>query len=266
MHPVKTYLLWLAVALCSALHVSGTVVADVIVLNNGQRIETPKALVEGTQVYFYKDEAVQSIPHSQVREIQRSTAEVLPAPESDAAPPSQFYRLVFIDGRTTDISDYNDTGKAIQYTKYDVRVTMEKSVIQTITRISKNGEQVVFRHGQRPKSLPAKQRQEGEAALRRMSQESRERALYNAIVDEKAINAEADKKQRQGSKRCMDQCLKTMLVCRDNCAEVLDTLKSRQVPESDPAYKMVHDEVVTPCIRKCIATESACRKDCNKAP
>ena len=266
MHPVKTYLLWLAVAMCGTLQVSGPVAADVIILNDGRRIETPRALVEGTQVYFYRDEAVQSIPHSQVREIQRSTAEVLPAPESDAAAPSQFYRVVFIDGRTTDVNDYNDTGKAIQYTKYDVRVTMEKSVIQTITRISDSGEQVVFRHGQRPKSLPAQQRQEGEAALRRMSQESRERALYNAIVDEKAIDDEADKKQQQGSKRCMDQCLKTMLVCRDNCAEVLETLKSRQVPENDPTYKMVHDEVVTPCIRKCIATESVCRTDCSKMP
>ncbi|MFH1981997.1 MAG: hypothetical protein ABIL58_09130 [Pseudomonadota bacterium] len=267
MHSVKIYLLGLAAALCWAVQLPGPAVADVIILNDGRQIETPRAIVEGSQVFYYKGEKVYSMPHSQVREIRRGEAETESTAEKNASHPNHFYRLVFTDGRTVQIDDYNDAGNVIRYTKYDVRVTMDKSVIRTITRVSEDGEQVVFRHGEAlKKAPPVQQRKQEEAALRRMSEESRERAVYSAIVDEKAMEADASKERQKGNKRCLDKCLQTMLACRNKCAEILDTLKSRKVGETDPAYVMIHKDVVTPCIRQCVTTESACRYNCDKAP
>lgn len=262
MDGINKPLLWIAVVMLWVFQSFGTAAADVIVLNDGRRIETPRALVEGTEVYYYEGDQVLSLPHAQVREILRGDSSAVPAPEAAGHPINQFYRLVFNDGRAVQIDDYNDVGNVIQYTKYDVRVTLDKSVVRSITRVSEAGEQVAFGRGARPP--PAEQSSGEEAALRRMSDESRERAMYNALVDETTMDAEASRIAEQKNAYCLDQCLQVMLACRDTCAEVLDTLKSKQVGEDDPVYIMVHKDVVEPCIRQCIAKESVCRSDCAK--
>lgn len=262
MDRVKKGLLWMAAMMCWAFQLPGPAAADVIVLNDGRRIETPRAVVEGTEVYYYEDDQMRSMPHAKVREIRRGEGSAAPAPE-EAPPPNQFYRLVLTNGRIVEIDNYDDAGSVIQYTKYDVRVTLDKSVISTITRVSDAAEKVVFDHGAKPQ--PAERPSEGEATLRRMSEESRERALYNALVDETAMDAEASRDRQQKNAHCLDQCLQVMLGCRNDCAAVLGTLKAKQVGEDDPVYIMVHKDVVVPCIRQCIATETACRSDCTKA-
>lgn len=257
-------LLLIAVLMLWVFSFFGTAAADVIVLNDGRRIETPRALVEGSEVHYYEGGQVRSMPHAQVREILRGDSSAAPAPEEAVPPANQFYRLVFTDGRAVQIDDFSDAGSVIRYTKYDVRVTLDKSVIRSITRVSEAGEEVVFGHGARPQ--PTEQPSGEEAALRRMSDESRERAMYNAVVDETAMDAEASRVEQQKNAYCLDQCLQVMLTCRDTCAEVLDTLKAKKVGEDDPVFIMVHKDVVVPCIRQCIATETACRSECAKAP
>lgn len=252
---------WMALALAAAV-ICSPASADVIILNDGRRIETPKALVEGTQVYYYRGKTVHQLPHAQVKEIIKGeTDPALEVPEAEMAADAH-YRLVFVDGRSVLITDYTDAGDTINYVKYGVRVTLEKGVIRSITRISKDGEQVVFRHGERPQSVPVSRAREGEPALRRMSQESKDRALYNAVVDNEAMDARLSKERKEKQKHCLDGCLQAMLACRSRCNEVLDALKAKRVAEDDPAYVMVRNDVVIPCTRNCIQEESLCRQSC----
>jgi hypothetical protein len=265
MPTAKACILWVTILIWWALQLPGILAADVIVLDDGRRIETPRAIVEGTQVYYYEDDEVHAVPHSRVREIQRGGGEA-ETPPPEGAIPVPYYLLAFKDGRQVRIDDYDDGGDVVQYTKYDVRVTIDKRAIRTITRISKDGEEVVFRQGGRPASGTDERQAGEEEALRRMSEESLDRALYNAVVDDEAIAEAAMKEKAEEKARCTHQCLQRMLACRSKCAEVLDALKAKQVLEDDPAYLMVKNEVVDPCERDCVVAEANCRNDCAKSP
>jgi hypothetical protein len=256
---------WIAVLIGMAIALPAGAAADVIILNDGQKIETPRAIVEGTQVFYLNGDEVLVVPHARVREIHRGDLKENTGASQEAPPVAVFYRLAFKDGRTVQIDEYDDGEDVIRYTKYGVRVTIDKSGIETITRVSGSGEDVVFRHGAPPASPASPRRSEEDAVLQRLSDESRDRALYKAVVDDKAMMAAEAEKMAQKKKGCHHECLQAMVACRRKCAAVLDTLKKRQVPEDDPAYIMVKNEVVAPCAKKCLDTERRCLEDCRRS-
>ncbi len=266
MHPVRGRRVWAIIIMMWALQIPATAAADVIVLDDGQRIETPRAIVEGTQVYYSQDDEVHAVPHARVREIHRSGSGAEAPSPSGGTVPAPYYRLTFTDGRQVRIDDYVDGEGVIYYTKYEVRVTIDKHDIHSIIRISNEGEAVVFRWAGRSEPVAADYQTGEEETLYRMSEESRDRALYNAIVDDTAIADAAQKAKADEGARCAYQCLQQMLACRRKCAEVLETLKARQLAENDPAYLMVKNEVVGPCARDCVTAETSCKNDCAESP
>jgi hypothetical protein len=253
-------------------------VADTLLLDDGTRIDTPQAWIDGSNVMYVADDLVMSIPHIQVVRIIRDTdpppapavEEPQPAPAVEEPPPAPVvedpptYRVFLTDGRILEIGVYEDSGDVIRYTKYGVGITIEKNAIQQIRRVTEDGEQAVYRNPERLPAMPVPRSVTDDNSLRRLSEESFRRAQQEGYVAEDAQEILQERKREVTA--CLGGCLEKMSACRGECNEILEKLKRQLVPTNDPAYIMVKEEVVAPCTRKCIAEEKECRIACGVTP